>query len=176
MLWPIMYQHGFSFLNLYSSDFWTSREAIILTHALALIDLQRVRYTCGMGANSKANSGWDHTHSTTTRQSAPVYHRPSTPSFYAAAAPDNTQHKLSSWGTVTPAVDVVAAAAVAAGWQAWPSSSHANHVEPVASTHWSLWLNIYLLKATASGALSMSGWDKCGYCRRTCCKDLHSTT
>jgi hypothetical protein len=56
----------------------TPREAIILIHALTLIDHQRVRYACGMGTNNKADRGWNHTPSTTTRQSVPVSHRPST--------------------------------------------------------------------------------------------------
>jgi hypothetical protein len=42
-------------------DHRTLTEAIILTHALTLINHQRVRYACGMGASNKAIGAWGHT-------------------------------------------------------------------------------------------------------------------
>jgi hypothetical protein len=42
-------------------ELWTPREAIILTQALTLLDHQRVRYACGVGASNKATRVWGHT-------------------------------------------------------------------------------------------------------------------
>jgi hypothetical protein len=44
------------------------REAIILTHALTLINHQLVRYACGMGASNQTIRAWGHTLSTTGGQ------------------------------------------------------------------------------------------------------------
>jgi hypothetical protein len=49
-------------------DHQMPREAIILTHALTLLNHQLVRYACGMGASNQPSRAWGHTLSTTGGQ------------------------------------------------------------------------------------------------------------